>query len=339
MARRVGAGAAVLLCGLGLASAAERFAVLEFFGRPTGAYCSAAGPAMTALQRQLVGEAVLLEYDYDRFRDGRQLRFWATGVSAQYLPLVMVGSGYRTSSGLVDYARVYAEMVDSELARPPRAEVTAYWRRSGDLLRSYVAVRNTGDDALLLDEQAAVWVIVYENAPVGVSNTWVRSATRWRLDSDLAPGEIATAVIDAPGSTVEDWGRVAELALVEDQPGGDGRYDMLQAAEAAPASLTVAPTQLRLTRMASTAKLALEGPHVLEWSATTDVRWLEVTSSHGFLPGTVTVVLRPELRPPSATKGNVFIDAVGDSMAFSALVEVSAGIGVRRPSGRCRPID
>ena len=106
-----------LLLGATFGAAEDRFAVLEFFGRPNGAFCSAAGPAMKALQRQMEGRAVLLEYDYDAFRYGRQERFWATGVSATYLPLVMVGSGYRTSSGSVNYESVYRSMINQELDR------------------------------------------------------------------------------------------------------------------------------------------------------------------------------------------------------------------------------
>ena len=36
----------------------------------------------------------------------------------------MVGSGYRTSSGSVDYDAVYRSMINAELERPPRASVS-----------------------------------------------------------------------------------------------------------------------------------------------------------------------------------------------------------------------
>jgi hypothetical protein len=130
-----------LLLGATFGAADDRFAVFEFFGRPAGAFCSAAGPAMITLQSEFRGRAVLLEYDYDAFLHGRQDRFWASGASARYLPLVMVGSGYRTSSGAENYEPVYRSMINDELARPARATVSAYWRRAANAVRAYVEVR------------------------------------------------------------------------------------------------------------------------------------------------------------------------------------------------------
>ena len=160
---------------------------------------------------------------------------------------------------------------------------------------------------------------------------------RWTLKTDLAAGETATTVIKAPAWTVADWNRVAGLIMVDDYPDGLGRYDMLQAAEAVPASLTVAPEEMLLTPMSPTAELTLEGPHVIEWTATTDVPWLEVNPVAGTLPSTLTVILRDELRHPMDTSATVSIDAAGDSMAFQAHVEVNVGAPVRRATGRGRP--
>jgi hypothetical protein len=338
MVDRLRALAAVLLCSVGVASAADRLAVLEFFGRPQGGFCSAAGPAMISLQDELQGEAVILEYDFDQTPSQRLDRFWATGTAAQYLPIVMVGSGYRTSSGQVDYQRVYSDMIEDELARSPRAEITAYWRRVGNRMRTYVAVYNTGSTALEVDEQTSVWVIVYEKAPIGVSNTWVRSLVEWPLEDDLDPGEVVTAVINVSGSSVVDWNRVAGLALLEDRPGNRGSYDMLQAAETFPVGLQVTPEDALLTAASPTAELVLQGPHVLEWTATSGVPWLEVEPVSGTLPGTVTVTLKPELRPPTETSTTVSIEATGDSMAFQAQVDVTAGgaVSIRRATGRRR---
>lgn len=329
--------AALLLCSPTVALALDRFAVLETFGRPHGTYCSAAGPALISLQHELDGEAVLLEYDFDVFTDGRVDRFWATGTSASFLPLVMVGSGYRTSSGPVDYENDYSGMIQDELARSPRAEVTAYWRRSANIVRSYVMVRNTRSSPLLVAEEAAVWVIVYEEAPIGVSNTWVRSTMRRRLFTDLAPGEIVAATIDVPSSSIADWDRMACVVLIEDRPGGNGRYDMLQAAEAAPASLTVEPAELVVTPTSPTAEILLEGPHVLEWTATVDVPWLEIEPASGTLPSTPVVRLKPELRRPWENSATVSIYADGDSMSFQAWVDVSFGARARRGEARSNP--
>ena len=327
-----------LLLGATFATANDRFAVLEFFGRPEGAYCSAAGPAMTTLQREFRGRAVLLEYDYDVFPYGRQDRFWASGASASYLPLVMVGSGYCTSSGAEDYEPAYRSMINDELARPARATVSAYWRQAANAMPAYVEVRNLGATDLEIDNDAAIWLIAYENASTeGVSTMWVRSTAQRYLPYDLAPGETATVVIDTPAMSGVDWSRMAGLVLLEDRPGGGGAFDMVQAAEALPADLSAAPDHLVMSLYRPVAEVVLTGPHVLSFSASSDVGWIEVTPSSGTVPTTVILTLRPELRPASATEGSVSFATTGDGMAFSATVSVAVGAQSRRAGRRVRP--
>jgi len=269
----------LLLLGAAIVTADDRFAVFEFFGRPNGAYCSGAGPAMITLQSEMRGRAVLLEYDYDVFRSGRQDRFWASGASAAYLPLVMVGSGYRTSSGEENYESVYRSMINEELDRPARATVSAYWRRAANVMRAYVEVSNLGDTDLEIDQEAAIWLIAYENASTGVSTTWVKSTAHRYLPFDLAPGETATAVIDTPAVSVANWNRMAGLVLVEDRPGGVGAYDMVQAAEALPADLSAAPDHLvmrarviPLPRSCSQVRTCCRGLHPASFRGSTSHR-------------------------------------------------------------------
>ncbi len=327
-----------LLLGATFGAADDRFAVLEFFGRPSGAFCSAAGPAMRTLQRQMEGRAVLLEYDYDAFQYGRQERFWATGVSAGYLPLVMVGSGYRTSSGSVNYESVYRSMIDQELARPARAEVSAFWRRNGSTMRAYVEVLNLHDTPLEIDQEARIWLIAFENASIGVSTTWVRSTAHQYLPFDLAPGESAVAVIDTPSMTGVNWSLMGGLVIIEDRPGGRGSYDMLQATEAVPATVTAIPGSLVLSSYGSGAEVVLTGPHVLSWTASSNVSWIEVTPDSGDLPATPTLRVRPELVTQTETEGVVTFSATGDGMEFSATVSVTLGARLRRGARRVSPV-
>ncbi len=326
-----------LLLGATFGAAQDRFAVLEFFGRPSGAYCSAAGPAMTTLQSEMEGRAVLLEYDYDAFLYGRQERFWATGVSAMYLPLVMVGSGYETSSGSVSYEAAYRSMINHELARPARADVSAFWRRSGNTMRAYVEVLNLDDTALEIDQEASIWLVAYENGSVGVSTTWVRSTAFQFLPFDLAPEESATAVIDTPPMSGIDWSMMDGLVMIEDRTGGGGSYDMLQAIVASPAGLTAAPGNLVLSLSGKEAEVVLSGPHVLSWTASSDVSWIEVTPSSGSLPATPALTVRPELVLRSETEGVVTFSATGDGMDFSATVSVKVGARLRRGARRVCP--
>lgn len=337
MARPLIACLVLLTATAGNVFAAGRLAVLEFFGRPTGAYCSAAGPAMLALQEEYEGRAVLLEYDFDRFNSGRVDRFWATGVSANYLPLVMVGCGYRVSHGQVSYESAYRDLLEDELQRPPRASIAAAWRRSGTTMRTYLTLTNTGSATLRASDDAALWVIAYEKSTIGVSATWVRATAYWPLQTDLAPGEALDAVVDLPGLSSVSWERMAAVALVEDRPGGAGAYDMAQAAEALPAAITATPRQVLVHPGRPEAEVDLEGPHVLQWTATVDVPWLEVTPSSGVLPAVASVRLVEALRPASATTATLTVRATGDSMDFSTLLPVTVGAPVRHPSRRLAP--
>jgi len=338
MGHRLRLAPILLLLAATFAHANDRLAVLEFFGRPNGTYCSAAGPAMTTLQNQMQGQAVLLEYDYDKFRGGREDRFWASGASATYLPLVMVGSGYLTSSGGVDYEPVYRSMINSELARPARAEVSAYWRRKSDFMRAYVEIRNSGAGNLEVNREAAIWLIAYENASIGVGTTWVRSTKRKLLPFNLAPGETATMVVDTPPMSGVNWSRMAGLVLLEDRPGGAGAYDMVQAAEGLPASLNATPEHLVMSTDLPAAEVELTGPHVLSWSASSDASWIEVEPTSGAVPATVVLTLRSDLRPPGASEGTVSFAATGGGMAFSATVNVAVDGLVRQAGGRLSPL-
>lgn len=326
-----------LLLGGTFGDAQDRVAVLEFFGRPSGTFCSAAGPAMTTLQSEMQGRAVLLEYDYDAFLNGRQERFWATGVSAMYLPLVMVGSGYQTSSGSVDYEEAYRRMINRELVRPARADVSAFWRRSGNTLRAYVEVLNLDDTVLEIDQDASIWLVAFENASVGVSTTWVRSTVQQYLPFDLAPGESATAVIDTPPMSGVDWSMMDGLVMIEDRTGAGESYDMLQAIVASPAGMTAAPDNLVLSSTGNGAEVVLTGPHVLSWMASSDVSWIEVTPVSGSLPATPTLTVRPELAPRSEAEGVVNFSATGDGMDFSTSVSVKLGARLRRGGRRVAP--
>jgi len=330
----------VLSIGLGTGWAGERLPVLEFFGRPAGTFCRQAGPAMIQLQDELEGRAVLLEYDFDIF-GGNDIvnRFWAADPNASYLPLVMVGSGYRTHSGYhADHYDVYSGLIADESARAPRADVTAWWWRSGDLVRCYTSVRNTSDEPLRVNQSAEAWFITYEKARIGVSDTWVRSATRKRFTADLEPGETAHLEVEAVVSTMDDWQRAGFLLLVDDRPfGGNDRFDMIQAAEARPATLEATPESLVVSPGAPTAELALRGPHVLEWTAETDAAWLEIEPASGRVPDTFVITYLPELQPPGEATASLVIHAVGDAMVFDTSVEVAVGGRVRRSGGRLTP--
>ncbi len=330
--------ATIVIGAAAAAAAQQRLAVLEFFGRPTGGYCSAAGPTMIRLQSEMEEAAVLLEYDYDQFPSGRLDRFLAARPRPPYLPLVMVGSGFKISDGLVDFEPEYRAMIEAELARPAEADVSAYWRRVGDRMRVYVRAVNRRDEALTPSEEAAIWVLVWEEGTtLGVSRTWVRATGGVSLSDPLDPGAAATMVVNSPQLTGVNWARLSALAMVERRPGGSGGYDMLQATLAAPPGLDVSPGELVLSRARPTVEVSLAGPHVLSWSATWDVPWLDVTPSGGTVPAAPTIALSSDEWPPQPATGTVRFDAQGDGMTFSATVAVTAAERLRHSGPRLTP--
>lgn len=325
MGRLTRAWCGALLLVTAAAAAEDRLAVLEFFGRPHGQYCQDAAPAMIALQGEMEGRALLLEYDYDVFRTGRVDRWWDAfpGGGTVYLPLVMVGSGYRWSMGPVDYYSVYRSMLEAELMRLPAAEVVAYSRRMGQVMRVYVRVENRSGSTLRPEDDASVWVLLWEDARRGLTDAWVQATAVHPLTSPLEPGAEVTFTVDVTPASAVDWGLVRSLALVDHRSEGE-KYDMLQAAVSVPAALEVTPGEVTLSASNPTAEVLLEGPHVLTWGTTVTVPWLEVRPSAGHLPASVTVNLVADAVPPGQQTTLLTFDASGDGMSWAASVTVSA---------------
>jgi len=344
MTRTLGRIAFTVTCLLvaGPLAAQDRFGVLEFFGRILCPSCAEAGAAISTLQTEFAGRAVLLEYEYDTFSQSKRIaRFWAAQDEA-VLPLVMVGSGNWTTSGARTVG-IYRNLVDHELARPPGAAVSAYSRRVGDALRVYVRAQYTGDEDLTPEDDPTLWLLVWEDRPIGNTRTWVRAAGSKTLPPRFTRGAVVDMVLDTPSFADVDWSTVQSLALVERGIGetnasGLRRYDALQAAVARPATLTVTPERLALGAARSEAFLALDGPHVLAWNATTDVEWLRVDPAAGALPSSPSVSLVHDLLPPTSATGTVQVEATGDGMTFTTTIAVSVSTTTPRRAGiRLRP--
>jgi hypothetical protein len=145
------------------------------------------------------------------------------------LPLVMVDSGNQFSGGSEDFHTVYGDMVDAALTRPAQVDLQAYWWRTGDLVRFYVHVTNTGAATI---SGATAHAIVYEETHVHLTDRFVRQAVATPME-DLAPGATVTYTLDTLDLTGLDWQRLRYIALVDQrQPGTSGAYDTLQAAYA-----------------------------------------------------------------------------------------------------------
>jgi hypothetical protein len=305
------------------AFADERFGVLEFFVRGSGAYCQAAAPSVIALQDAMEGRAVVLEYPYDTFSKGRVDRFWAAySGPSPYLPLVTVGSGFDVCQGPVDYAARYRQMLDAERARPPRAAIRAFSRRVGNGLQVFATIRNLDVASFGPERQSTFWLIVWEDGPIGLTRTFVRGTVSRALETSVPPDGTTNVTLVIPSLGTVSWQNVRALVLLDDLPPGGSRYDMLQAAVAQPAGLSVTPATATLGPAADEVPVTLEGPHVLTWAAWADVAWLEVTPAGGALPATATIRLVGA--PPAGATGSVRFSASGEGMSFSATVVVTA---------------
>jgi hypothetical protein len=313
----------VLLLLSTAAHADERFGVLEFFVRGSGAYCQAAAPSVLALQDAMEGRAVVLEYPVDSFPQGRLDRFWAayTGPSP-YLPIAVVGSGYDVCQGPVDYATRYRQMLEAEIVRSPRAAIQAWSRPWGDGLQVFATARNLGAETLRTGTRPTFWLVVWEDGRIGLTKTFVRATASRALAADVPPGGTTSVTLEVPSIGTANRQRVRAVVLLDELLAGSSRYDLLQSVVAQPAGVSVTPAAVTLGPAAGETQVTLEGPHVLTWSATSDVAWLEVTLASGPVPGGATIRLVGS--PTAGATGTVRFSASGEGMDFTTTVTVTA---------------
>jgi hypothetical protein len=179
------------------------------------------------------GQPVLfLEQNIDDPLGNRIDRWWdsfgTTGSPA--VPLMMVDSGHLVTYGLQSFATYYAWMVDQELARPPKATVSASWHRVGPLV--YVATTVTNDSDVLLGpaNRATVNVVVFERIKVSQTSRYVRGVMSRRIADDLPPGATWTSGLVLKNVPLSNWDNAAVVVMVDYQPiAAETRWDMLQA--------------------------------------------------------------------------------------------------------------
>ncbi len=287
---------------------------------------------------------LFLENDVDRPLGQRLDRWWAgygAGGSV-YLPLAMASSGHVVSTGSVDFDTVYAGLVDGELARAPEAEVEAFSRRVGSAVRVYVRLVNGTEMPLSATGNAAtVHALVWEDKKVSVSSRTIRAAPAAAIDAAVVPGGAWAVTLDTPALAGVDWNKLHAVALVDYRPGGTtGAYDMLQASLALASDLAVEPVSLAAKVHIDSSEdgigtVALRGPYVLSWTASTDALWLAVTPGAGAVPAGATVrVLRDRL-PAGVQQGHVtFAAASPDGLSFTRTVDVT--VELIGPASRLR---
>jgi len=165
---------------------------------------------------------------------GRSDRFWVAygGGGSVYLPLIVVDSGNQFSSGHVDIS-VYRGMVNTALARPPLAILDAVAWQYGSRVRAQGRITNTSGFSLSYSaNRASLYLIVYEDIRVGVTNRYVRAVASVTLSDTIANDGSADFAIETSDLSGVIWSNLHAVVIADYRPGvTTGAYDTLQAAQ------------------------------------------------------------------------------------------------------------
>jgi thiol-disulfide isomerase/thioredoxin len=244
------------LAALGAGAAAPhqagpaRLVVFEFFDStcPTCVEASRAVEALAEEYAQAGRRVVFVEYSSASTLGNRLDRWYEACPVWQscYLPLELVDSGWRWACGPKDHLAVYRSLVDEALANPPRAELTATYKREGDDLDMRIRAVNRSGRSLGPANDATVTVIVYENVRVLNTGRYARAAVDAPIGSSLADGAAADYRLQLADVAVSQWDRAVVLALIDYQPDPNSEaHEALQsviAVEEMPATATPTPT-------------------------------------------------------------------------------------------------
>jgi thiol-disulfide isomerase/thioredoxin len=312
-----------------------RLVVFEAFMRQGCGLSRSAGEVIDGLAPEYAGQPVVfIEYDIDsldpQFK-AREQRWWDAyqiGGSV-FLPLVMVDSGNQFSNN-VDEANVYRDMIDTSLARPPQAEIEAYWQRVGDSVKFTVQVTNLSDIHLSSTNDATVWGIVYEDEHVANMDHYVRAVASDNV-ANLAPGASMTYTLQTTDLTGVDWSKLHYVALVDYRPNPDIRpHDTLQAVVAQPVfsvqpdSLTLMVDPVDATLPEATASLSALG--TLDWTAETSDAWLTITPTNGNITVQPTISVMTSTLAAGWQQGTVtFTTTSGDPVSDTLDVKAFYG--------------
>jgi len=148
--------------------------------------------------------------------------------------MVMVDSGHDYSYGYENFMTNYSAMVDTSLARPPLAQITADVSRVDNHVHVEADVTNKSGVTLGSSNSATVWVIVYEvfDAPGAESLTsrYVRTTARQAITTNLADNATASFNLDTPDLSGVVWDNLHVVILVDHLPtGSTEQFDTLQA--------------------------------------------------------------------------------------------------------------
>lgn len=279
--------------------------------------------------------AIFLEQDVDNTLGNRYGRWWAAfDGSSAVLPLMMVDSGNQISNGYTDFYNAYRAMVEASLARPPKADITAYYTRVGDKLEFDIHVTNESGTTLSWENSATIHAIVYEEAHVALTDRYVRAAMFEFIATPLANGDTASYTLTTEDIGGVNWDNIHSVVLVDYRPSDtSSTYDTLQAAVPEPGEFTIAPNPIIFLvdsaddsgRMIG---MSMQGSDSLTWTVTNPLSWLEVTPLNGTIGNPPTVSVIEGNLASGWQQGNITVAATdGGFLNFNEVIAVKAFYG------------
>ena len=260
----------------------------------------------------------------------------------------MLDSGHVIMDGDLEggFQTVYQKLVGSELNHPPEAEIEAYARQVGTRMRVYARLHNTSGTTLSASaNQAALHALVYEDKHVGVTGRIMRAAPWLDLVSPIAPDGVFDATIDTNSLSGVNWNALHTVVAADYVPASGPAFDMLQAAVAQPAGMTVSPATVTVGVDSGqpadrTVPVTLSGPYTLRWTAIPDVPWLALTPGEAAIATQPTITVDATGLVSGSQEGHVTFSATSqDGMAFTQFLTVTAVVGPRAVRAVARTVE
>jgi hypothetical protein len=203
-------------------------------------------------------------------------------------------------------------------------------------MRVYIRLRNLSDVTLSTANLATLHALIYEDRHVGDTGRIVRAAPWLGITAAVAPGAESTATLDTGDLAADvDWDALHTVVAADYVPWPGPAYDLLQAAVADPADLTLAPQTIPVGidvnhRADRRVGLELDGPYPLHWSAATDTVWLTVTPASGGISDQPAISVAATGITATPQEGHVTFTAFSDDgMSFTQTATVHVVAGAR----------
>ncbi|MFC1878680.1 hypothetical protein ACFLZW_02080 [Chloroflexota bacterium] len=169
---------------------------------------------------------------------------WGGGATCGVLPWTMTDSGWNVQNGYSpSFTATSTTMIETSLARPPLASITAAVGRVGSHYHFDINITNLSGATLSAANEARVFAFIYEVKPPDHTTHLTSHPARAVVSSaiaSLADQASGNFTLDTPDLNGVVWENLHPAVIVTYRPGGAGSgwYDTLQAAfEYAPVQL------------------------------------------------------------------------------------------------------